>query len=265
LTSEQIWKSAVTAHFKLRGRSYNEAMAKTYNASNDIWKDAERRVKDIRTEPEWTVLDIGPGPGNMAIPLAKLVRSVCCVEPSPVMVNILRKNMDKFGVKNIKIIESFWEDTDIEQLDTSYDIVIASYCLTMVDILPNLKKIKKLADKRVYFYWFDGETSWDRMKTELYPRVHNEEYVPLPKVDLLIELLREIGIEPELKYLNESTFPRSYTDMASAVKDIRQRLFLETNEFDDELKKYIEENCKFIAEGILWEDNTKYVRLLWEK
>ena len=44
----------------------------------------------MEPQPEWSVLDVGCGPGTLACPLAKIVRRVTAIDFSPVMLDILR-------------------------------------------------------------------------------------------------------------------------------------------------------------------------------
>lgn len=42
----------------------------------------EKRIKDLKLSPDSRVLDIGSGPGTLAIPIARQVAHVTAVEPS---------------------------------------------------------------------------------------------------------------------------------------------------------------------------------------
>ena len=55
---------------------------------------------------EMKVLDIGSGPGILALPMAKRVREVTVVEPSAAMRNLLKAHMEEEGVTNIRILPS---------------------------------------------------------------------------------------------------------------------------------------------------------------
>ena len=58
------------------------------------------------------VLDIGAGPGTLAIPLAPRVKEVTAVEPGAGMVSILQERAAREGITNIRCIQKRWEDVD---------------------------------------------------------------------------------------------------------------------------------------------------------
>ena len=88
------------------------------------------------------VLDIGAGPGTLAIPLAPRVKEITAIEPGEGMVAILKERMKNEGITNIKSIQKRWEDIDPAlDLAGQYDVVIASLSLTMEDIRLALQKM----------------------------------------------------------------------------------------------------------------------------
>ena len=70
--------------------------------------------KEIRTlilgelalQPEQTIWDIGAGTGSISVEIARLVpsASICAVEKTAMGINLITKNCDRFGLKNIQPI-----------------------------------------------------------------------------------------------------------------------------------------------------------------
>jgi ubiquinone/menaquinone biosynthesis C-methylase UbiE len=146
------------------------------------------------------VLDIGAGPGTLAIPFAEKAAHVTAVEPAEGMCSVMREKMAEFGVSNIDIVQKRWEDVDVENdLKPPYDVVIASFSLGMADIRAAIEKMQKASSKYVYLYHFAGPTSWDRQWQELWPRLHGQEYQPGPKSDVLYNVLYQMGIYPHIR------------------------------------------------------------------
>ena len=108
----------------------------------------------IKIYPGAKVLDIGAGPGTLAVPLARRGCKVTVVEPSPMMVSALREYQASEQVEDIRIIEKRWEDVTIEELGGPFDIVIASYSLSMVDIGEAVRKMDTVCSGTVYLFWF---------------------------------------------------------------------------------------------------------------
>ena len=121
----QIWKDALLAS-RLTGDNYydQEERARSYDCSENIRTDGERRVTALDPDPSWSVLDIGAGPGTLAIPLARRVRRVTAVEPSRPMIRCLERHLAEEKLSNVKIINSRWEDVSLEKAGR-HELVIA--------------------------------------------------------------------------------------------------------------------------------------------
>ena len=80
--------------------------AERYDANSRGEYDARIRLTldglDVDTNSR--VLDIGAGPGTLAIPLAPRVKEITAVEPGAGMVAILRERAAKEGITNISCI-----------------------------------------------------------------------------------------------------------------------------------------------------------------
>ena len=90
------------------------------------------------------MLDIGAGAGTFAIPLAATARKVTAVEPSPAQVKRLSAAIADAGARNIDILQSRWEEVDIQSLD-SQDLVLAVHSFQMLDIAVALRKMCAMA------------------------------------------------------------------------------------------------------------------------
>ncbi len=167
------------------------------------------------------VLDIGAGPGTLAIPFAQKAAHVTAVEPAEGMCSVMREKMAEFGVKNISIVQKRWEDVDVEKdLQPPYDVVIASFSLGMQDIRAAIEKMMQASSRYVYLYHFAGETSWDRQWQELWPELHGREYQPGPKCDVLYNVLYQMGIYPHIRTFRLEHNQR-YSSLEEAVVSAR--------------------------------------------
>ncbi len=64
-----------------------------------------RFLEILRPEPDWTVLDMGSAAGTLAVPLARLVRSVTAADPSERMRELLRERCEREGLTNIRVVD----------------------------------------------------------------------------------------------------------------------------------------------------------------
>lgn len=236
--------------------------SRAYDASNTIRIDGIKRAQAFNIEPNWTALDIGPGPGTLTIPLAHRVKHVTAVEPSKAMIKCLLEHKNKEKLDNIDIINKRWEDADINELDR-YDIVIASYSLNMVDIKDALLKMNKVALKKVHLYWFAGIPSWEQINLDLYPLIKKENFKPLPKCDILYNVLYDMGIYPDVTVLSDTCFSREFNDLESAIDDLKKRLDITSDSYNNILTDYINKHYVYKENKLTFVDKTKYVRISW--
>lgn len=100
------------------------------------------------------VLDIGCGPGTLAIPLAKQVKEVIAIDFSTQMLEELQAYAAREGVTNIKTYHLSWED-DWSALPQA-DIVVASRSIEVSDIDAALSKMSANATKACYLTYKVG-------------------------------------------------------------------------------------------------------------
>jgi len=261
----QIWKKEFLASL-LPEESTNTfergSRANNWDKSEKIRLDGERRVADLDLHPSWSVLDIGPGPGTLAIPIARKVKHVTVVEPSLAMIDHLKRHIQDAGVYNIDIIHSRWEDTSLKTVEL-HDLVIASYSLNFLDIESSLLKMNQASRQMVYLYWFAGITTLEKIRIDLYPKLFAKRYNPFPKCNIIYNLLYDAGLFPEIKVLDTS-YSQEYSDIEEVVSEIKDILNISTNEHDEFLAEYVTKKFRNTEQHPIIYDDTTYVRLSWE-
>lgn len=97
---------------------YNQMarMEKTYTLN---------QINCFETTKNDTVLDIGCGPGRIAVPMAQRAKSVTALDQSERMLAYCRRNAQEAGVKNLKALPLDWNDTVLGKNFEQHDIVIA--------------------------------------------------------------------------------------------------------------------------------------------
>ena len=142
------------------------------------------------------VLDIGAGAGLFALPLAATARLVTAVEPSPIQVSRLRQEIERHEVRNVAVIESRWEDVDIETLE-HHDIVVAVHSLQMRDIADALRKMCRAATSRVLLVHSAGH-SLSGILHELFGIEKGPDYTYLQYI------LHGLGYEARVEFAEQS-------------------------------------------------------------
>lgn len=218
-------------------------------------KDNPERVKKVieglPVKPESRILDIGAGPGILAVPLARLVSHVTAVEPADGMVRVLKSYAEEEGLSNLSILQKRWEDVNPStDLDGKYDIVIASYSLGMPDIRAAIESMCEASSKWVYLFWFAGTSDWEQAMIMLWPEMHGEEYRHGPKADVIFNVLYSMGIYPNVE-TSHMEHIRRFTDLQAAIDEFREHYRIETPEQEKMLSDYLNSSLK--------EDNGEYV------
>jgi SAM-dependent methyltransferase len=211
------------------------------------------------------VLDIGAGPGTLAIPLASRVKDVTAVEPGEGMVEILNERMKKEGITNIRTITKRWEDIDLAtDLDGQYDVVIASLSLTMEDIRQALQKMNAASRDSVYLFWFVDMPFWERMYADLWKPLHGTDYHSGPKADCLFGVLYQTGIYPNIEMLPLSKEYR-FTTQDEMTAFFRRRFNVTNTEQGRLLDDYLKPLIRTQESEIVISGNSTFAKIWWKK
>jgi SAM-dependent methyltransferase len=211
------------------------------------------------------VLDIGAGPGTLAIPLAPRVNEVTAVEPGEGMVEILNERMIKEGITNIRTITKRWEDIDLAtDLDGPYDVVIASLSLTMEDIGQALQKMDAASRDSVYLFWFVDMPFWERMYADLWKPLHGTDYHSGPKADCLFGVLYQTGIYPNVEMLPLIKEYR-FTTQDEMTAFFRRRFNVMNTEQERLLDDYLKPLIRTQGSEIIISGDSTFAKIWWKK
>ncbi len=221
-------------------------------------------IKSLPLRADSTVLDIGAGPGTLAVPLAGRAARVTAVEPAAGMAEVMEEYAAEEGVSNLSIVQKRWEDVDpAVDLDSPYDIVLASYSLGMPDIKTAIEMMCEASSGWVYLFWFAGTTAWERAMVDLWPRLHGEEFRFGPKVDVLYNVLYSMGICPNVETVRmEHT--RRFSSIDAAADEFREQYQITSPAQEKVLREYLAATLIPNEGGFLHSGTTTRVRLWWE-
>ena len=231
------------------------------------------RIKDTINEIEITsrsrVLDIGSGPGVIALPLSNRVAHITAIEPLKGMVEVMREKIVQRKIQNIKWIQKYWEEIDVDlDLEPLYDVVIASLSLNMIGIRDAIKKMNKVCSKFVYLYWFAGEPSWETHSKKLIPLLHGTPFVPMPKCDMLFNVLYEMGIYPHIKVLRYQ-HPECFDSFRDLLFEFCEYYQVTTSSQEKLIKNYLLDLLKDTtatnSHGISIPSSFTCVKMWWQK
>jgi SAM-dependent methyltransferase len=194
---------------------------------SSLFKQDPRRTDDPDVamlsrfiDADSTVLDAGAGAGRIALPLALKARRVVAVEPSGAMCKDLRELTAEYSIDNVDVVESTWEEASIEPADVSFS---AHVIYTVRDIARFLEKLTMSARRTA------AVIVWIRAPLyslgPLWRDVYGIERLNLPAFPELLEVLWEMGIEPQVE-LGPARSQRGFADKDAAVGMLRHRLFI---------------------------------------
>lgn len=218
------------------------------NIQGDYSKMVDEQLRIIDAPPGCSVLDIGSGPGTLAVPLAKQGCNVTVIEQAPLMCQALEEYRIQQDVPLIKIINRPWEDVTCDELRGLFDLIISSFSLTMTDIAGTIRMIQRISSGRVYLFWFLTLPSWAQMMQDLWPELHGREYYPTPLADCLWNVLYEMGIYANLEVM-EPAPPVFYESVVQAARTIAKQ-FECTEEWQDKIiHEYLTKNVSITPDG----------------
>jgi SAM-dependent methyltransferase len=269
----RVWKALQDRHVaseKFHDPTHNwdkKANAKRYSEGSKGEFDARIRmtIDGLPLTKETRVLDIGAGPGTLAIPLAGLVKEVTAVEPGKGMVSVLKENMRNGGIKNITCVQKLWEDCDVARdLEAPYDIVLSSLSLTMEDLAAALAKMDAAASGYVCIFWFADPPFWEKMYVDLWPALHGEPFYPGPKADCVFAVLYQMGIRPNVEMLPLKKEYRFATvkEMAAFFRD---RFGITTQKQRKALNAYLAPLIRREGGEVVISGNSTLAKVWWKK
>ncbi len=223
-------------------------------------------MSKLEIEPDHTVLDIGAGPGTIAIPLAKIVKGVTAVEPSPGMLARLKEKASKEHLANIRYIAKKWEDVEIgEGKDIeagTHDLVIASYSIVMKDIKTTFLKMNEAAKRYVYLFVGAGRGKTGR---SFWATFHRGK--PSPDYIYLYNILYQLGIYANVDIMN-SNFEMLFPDIEAAVQHYIQHFkgWMDVSgDKEEKLRVYLSENLVEENGMLLLKQKLKTAMIWWKK
>ena len=199
-----------------RADRFAAAAVKPADREADPFLRRLRRVIDSSS----TVIDVGCGAGRFALPLAAEAAHVTAVDPSEAMLAILQREAEERGLGNVTTVQGRWEEAATE----AADVVFSSLVLTLVpDGVAFVRKLEGSAREHVFL--FLGAFTGDAVLDPLWRHFHDAPRVPGATYLDALALLRELGIDPDIKVVELPNRTRFET-VDQAVEHYREWLLV---------------------------------------
>jgi len=269
----QLWDEQIVRAFEQK-RQAGEDSANFWDNQENVDRYVQRMHNDDRGRIESqlssmnipqgsSVLDIGSGPGTLAVPLALSGCSVTVVEPSAPMIRGMETYRSLTNAPPIREIMKPWEAAAPEEIGM-HDIVIASRSMMMGNIRECLLKMDASANIAVHIFWFLIPPSLSRGNVDLWPLLHGEPYCYEPTADLLWNSLYQLGIYANLT-VETKNVGQAFTSMNEMRKDYYTRLVAKTDEQKEIVNTYLDEHMIQTKKGYVIPGTSRTAHIWWEK
>jgi CTP:molybdopterin cytidylyltransferase MocA/SAM-dependent methyltransferase len=213
--AELAWSDRVRRNREQVDRFRETPDGKDFYASvSSIFRDDPERTGDpvldalrSHARPGDTWLDIGAGAGRYALPLAKTVREVVALDPSPGMLDALQVAMAEHKIKNVRVVPGRWpealaQDGPIAPLAPVDVALIAHVGYDVEAIGPFLDAMERAATRVCLAVLM--ERSPAMIAEPFWPPLHGEARIALPGLPAFVDLLRARGRDPAVSMLESS-------------------------------------------------------------
>ncbi|MGI9536692.1 MAG: class I SAM-dependent methyltransferase [Desulfocapsaceae bacterium] len=203
--SAKSWKSKNAKDWDKKaeafaGRTRDSAYVGLFLSHLDLGKDV-------------SVLDVGCGPGTLALPIAEQVRQVTALDYSQGMLELLNERAEQKGIDNIRTVHCGWED-DWSEFDIGpHSLVIASRSMNIPDLAGALQKLGRYATSTIHVAERIAPSPFDPDAFAALGR----EFDSGPDYIYTVNMLYHLGIHPRIERIELARELR-FEDLDRAVQ-----------------------------------------------
>ncbi len=211
-------------------------------------------------------IDIGCGPGNVALPLARRMKRVIALDPSPDMLAIVKDRAAQEGIKNIETVQLRWEDADLDRLGWRgrFRLAVASMTPGIHDVA-TLRKMNDASHCGCYFSGFTRRT--DSAQEDLWRLFYKQPMPEIPSdIFYVFHLLHCWGYCPSIEMESYSSQRRYSASEAIEELSLLMIPYIEqTLRSRKKMEAHIRSACRdggythertFVEARMLWTVNT---------
>lgn len=181
-----------------------------------------------------TVLDVGCGPGTLALPYAKKVAEVTAIDYSEGMLSLLQEAAEQQDIENIRAVKCSWEDDWDKMQIGSYDLVIASRSMNIDNLAAGIEKLNRHARKQVVIADRIAPSPFD---PEVFAAI-GRKFNSGPDYIYTLNMLYRLHIHPRIEHI-ELAGELSFANIEDALQSYRWMFRDLSSQEEQQLKAFI--------------------------
>ena len=212
-----------------------------YSSVSSIFRDDPDRTDDpvldalrrhARSGETW--LDIGAGAGRYALPLARVVRRVIALDPSPSMLDALRQGAREHDIGNVEVVEGRWPEAATGSLASEQPVdvsLIAHVGYDVEAIGPFVAAMERAARRGCVAVLM--ERSPAQLAEAFWPPIHGERRIALPALPAFVDYLAALGRRPTVEVVESSR--RSWSSRDDVERFLQRQTWVEPGSAKDRM------------------------------
>lgn len=207
--------------------------AEMYNQMAEMEKEyTAGQIGVFETLPGDTVLDVGCGPGRIAVPMAGKASRVTAIDTSERMLDHCRRHVHEAGANNVDIRNLDWETAELHKDLDPHDIVIACRSVGMDD----LEKLSRFARRLAVVITWANAPAIPQIIGDLFKGTYEDNY-KAPRFpsdrrlgyNLMFNIVYDMGYEPNIRMVTDG-YTRTYPTRETAYANLAllQKIHVQT-------------------------------------
>ena len=210
-----------------------------------------------------TVLDVGSGPGTLALPIAAKVQAVTALDSSEAMLRLAEGQAKEQGLNNLSFLKEDWDEVRIGDEVGVHDVVICSRATSIRNPRGALHKLHMAARRKVYLTVKVRGDHSEHFWREVYDKI-SAVYVERPDYVSYVEMLEEMGIFPQVEFIDYCDSFNIESE-AEVLQVIGGHVKLESEEQKSAFLALIRDNMAAHNGRYVAEVNSRWALLSWDK
>ncbi len=259
-----LWQNArLQKSWSSKGAEEWDKRASSFTSRNQASPFVSLVLSHLPLDSSLTVLDVGAGPGTLALPIAAKVKSVTALDFSSGMLATLSQQAEEAGIDNIRTVHCGWEDDWASYDIVRHDIAIASRSLGVADLKGALHQLDRYSSQAVFIVDRISPAPFDPEAFQAVGRPFN----PGPDYIYVLNILYGMGIHPHVQILSLDSTNR-FADQAEALRSYSWMFKDLSAEEETRLHRYIADRSRDCDNGQICIERKvppQWALIWWEK